>query len=837
MAAIHVVVFHELIPAMDQGGNIRLNRVLAALCQSPDIQVTVFVREEFEGTKSLTVLKKVLPVFSISDVSDLPTRLKNFQVIITGMWFWRNMQNQSDLSLPHLIETMLRESILYALHIIITDDVHHIRFTEVSGGVCKLCDQIMLWETELWENPRVFKVFISKEDMQVALSSSNMSPNSAAVLPFTSESITARKAWRRKTRRRRTFDCKLTYFGAAHPANVMALRKLYEGASDAVVEFDARIPKGTCILQVAGDDRWNYLLSSLDATPLADLGITVRVLGFLDSVEELLRQSTLVILPVNVGGSGVSTKVISCVELGIPFISTTEGNRGFPCDEECRKMFFFSTMSELLDEALLRVRDSDYLSKSKEKLQEIMESFRPAHIVHDILMPLLKNSTTNGFALGEPYAAQKSHKTCETCATSMCLSVCQITVGTDDFIDRTVKLSVFASIKGSEGELQFLSGYIENVFHQDFVPHWELVLSSTDSRCLNQIWHEINKLQQPKNLRIKLVLLRFDPGLYETWDYIVSEHASAETLQNWNVDDRKHTSALTFKFEALSKQDTAKLVSSPVLVSTKPNEVWNSAIHNDATKTWFGLFEGYYGLFSMFEHGKAMEVLSLNMPHNSPMYKRELHRKYGKFSTHWYTPPLRQDMAPTCSDFSFWVTPLQQGELYYHLNFPIELYYLRLDSHNRAGGASESQECVRQVAHRALHLGSKRLSYGLIPYLRSRVLVVLDSTAFEDILVMQSLYAAVMGVIYSGQRMHIMSTTKLPDKVLSELPPTVNFGSLEERRTATLYQSCVLFRTRGLTVSRLVGYGIYAPHISTLHVDSIESFEVAMVKVIEHSHQ
>ena len=59
----------------------------------------------------------------------------------------------------------------------------------------------------------------------------------------------------------------------------------------------------------------------------------------------------LAVLPVTVGGTGVSSKVFKCIETGTPFVSTMEGKRGFTCDSNCEDTFFASSVPELFVKA------------------------------------------------------------------------------------------------------------------------------------------------------------------------------------------------------------------------------------------------------------------------------------------------------------------------------------------------------------------------------------------------------------------------------------------------------------------------------------------------------
>ena len=76
-----------------------------------------------------------------------------------------------------------------------------------------------------------------------------------------------------------------------------------------------------------------------------------------------------------------------------------------------------------------------------------------------------------------------------------------------------------------------------------------------------------------------------------------------------------------------------------------------------------------------FVHG------SQNVPHNSPMWRKAMHRSVGGF---------RPKDARGCYDFSFWVRALRRGVRIQHINEPLEMYLARPTSHGHRTHAWEA---------------------------------------------------------------------------------------------------------------------------------------------------
>ena len=834
-----IALVHELVPVEDQGGNVRVHRVVEVMLRH-GYAVDVFARNGGGGDQYLHFGNHKAMVFEDNvKLSLFRTVFKKYSMIFTTLWFWRTSQDSTVRSIPALVRMFFQETDMYIPHIVITDDLHHIRCAVTSKVLGSDCHQIFREELSIWEDVRMLKMFVADEDRKMALRTSDMLESSAVFIPF------LLKPTATKSHTSRAKACSFSYFGNAHPANVLALRTMVERAADTLVEFDISSSHRSCELVVFGDDRWAGYIRSWDMTAMSDLRIEVVTKAYVPDLKRQLKSSSLILLPIVIGDTGVSSKVLTSIEQGIPFVSTIHGMRGFPCDSECQDMFFLNTIPDMLTAALARSADRTFMRTASRKMQEI----------HKAMMISSRNfaltTLPNVFKFGQfdtsslsPYLLRGEHgansfsvelkEKCSRCSSSSnCVSVCEI-APVEPLYSRTT-LSVFMSINESPSEHLFIEGYLKDVYQQDFHLPWELIVSSSSPANLLDFRRIAMSLPRTNHLlTIKTVLMRQDLGLYESWDLIIQNHARADVLTNWNIDDRKHFSALRAKFSMLSSMPRVSLISSAVKVSHVPNQPWEDI---ETEGKWFDRFHGRYGLYALFQQDgqETSRLTSYNLPHSSPMYRRALHEKYGYFSSKWQRKPLRLDMAPSCSDFRFWTVPLSAGEVYFHSDIPMESNYIRLDSRNRASGVGEGIECVDQTVYSAIHTNRRALPNPPIgPPANYKVLYMVDAGKLKkERKLLRTLQSSMTSLLYAGYRPQVFFDDSVKPGEL-DLPAGVSINRLDRATGMHTFCSGVIL-TEHISLSRLRSDGIFVPHGSIFHVKDAASLKVFARQVISLS--
>jgi hypothetical protein len=279
-----------------------------------------------------------------------------------------------------------------------------------------------------------------------------------------------------------------------------------------------------------------------------------------------------------------------------------------------------------------------------------------------------------------------------------------------------VKPQVAAFCTVLEKDEAFLKGYVADVAAQDMKAPWQLVLAATDERLLQEAKEMFEEVRRPSNkFEVVLVHMSEDPGLYETWDFLVHSVASADFVSNWNIDDRKHPSSLSKKASVMEAQPDVYLVTAGSVAQKDPNASWGSKKWTDQAHVnsetdpndWWELWYTRNGdtelwITDMVRFDDKGEVVSPdNPPHASPMWRRSMHaeKEIGTFSS-WNKDGA---MSGSCSDWALWTRALLAGKKMWRIGGPLELYLIRMDSHERAyepKGSTQREKCEGPMLER-----------------------------------------------------------------------------------------------------------------------------------------
>lgn len=132
----------------------------------------------------------------------------------------------------------------------------------------------------------------------------------------------------------------------------------------------------------------------------------------------------------------------------------------------------------------------------------------------------------------------------------------------------------------------------------------------------------------PNNIIYKR--LEEDPGIYDTWNMGI-KMASGEFVTNVNCDDRRRVDGLEQQAKMLVSHEDADLVYNDSYLVHEPNIMYEDVPH-DCSRY-------------QFEQFSKEAMLRGNLPHNNPMWRRDLHEKYGYFNQHY----------KSAGDWDFWL--------------------------------------------------------------------------------------------------------------------------------------------------------------------------------------
>lgn len=132
----------------------------------------------------------------------------------------------------------------------------------------------------------------------------------------------------------------------------------------------------------------------------------------------------------------------------------------------------------------------------------------------------------------------------------------------------------------------------------------------------------------PNNIIYKR--LEEDPGIYDTWNMGI-KMATGEYVTNVNCDDRRAADGLEKQAKMLVANSDIDLVYNDSYLLHEPNIMFEDVPSNSKRYN--------------FEQFSKEAMLRGNLPHNNPMWKRELHDKYGYFNQHY----------KSAGDWDFWL--------------------------------------------------------------------------------------------------------------------------------------------------------------------------------------
>ena len=632
-----VAVLHEMIPSADQGGNIRIRTIINLLVEF-GFSVRLYVRKNVEMDTTLT-LDSGSSISVLKDGLQLTRFLahaKRYDMVISCMWFWNN-PTIFERTIPIIVHENQQTSGYTFTHVAITDDIHHVRFaqTDLLTGQNTIHSMVRRQEIEAWCSEDIVKVFVSNEDMYYARSHCLVTPglnHTFTVVPYMISPSAAEVSARQKLIERNYKNIsrtgfKLAYIGKAHPGNILAMDSLSHHLLDAesmVTDFSS--------FWIVGDDHWSSVQSVKTLKKKSSL--EVHLLGELDehALNTFLGGVHLLLAPVVTEGTGIASKIFKSIELGLPFVSTYNAKTGFQCDFECEELFFVTDMSQFVDKVTSMLYNRKHYLRALGKLKMISNSLSYQQFKKDpVFFKALLDKTV--FAGGQN-TYSRSHRRrmsfqCGKKPHQIATEVCEMNTGMN------ITLSVYMSLLGTEREKGYIKSYVQNAVTQDFADSWEIVVGSINAEALmifrDQVISSLQRKQTNTFLTVRTVLLPVDEGLYETWDVLIRHFTDGTFLTNWNVDDRKHETALSVKVRTLRSNSNIDVVSSATYVSYVDNENWQACLKHN--RPIWHTQPGFFSLSSFVKtqpESKAL-VEPQNYPHNAPVYRRSVHFRFGYF--------------------------------------------------------------------------------------------------------------------------------------------------------------------------------------------------------------
>lgn len=308
-------------------------------------------------------------------------------------------------------------------------------------------------------------------------------------------------------------------------------------------------------------------------------------------------------------------------------------------------------------------------------------------------------------------------------------------------------VSLISSIYSGD---EFMDGFLENSSSLEDYGRFQHFLVRAGSPG-----NELEKLVEyvQKHANAVLINLNRDPGLYEVWNY-AGRLTTAKYVSNANLDDRRAPNQITRLKSVLEANAKVDVASSALRVCRVKNLRWEDSVECEVWPK--GSPQGCYAANELFR-AQGGALLSRNLPHCMPIWRKSLHAYVGDFDEKLYGPS---------ADWAFWLQASTKGAGFYFEAEPLGLYLKSEDGYwqrNLAGdpksvfdekivrefGASAHDEPVSEYCKRPLNLQlaivQRRIEAGDVFGGLGYLLEVCSETHIEDLTL-----AFAMGRYYFG---------------------------------------------------------------------------------------
>lgn len=236
------------------------------------------------------------------------------------------------------------------------------------------------------------------------------------------------------------------------------------------------------------------------------------------------------------------------------------------------------------------------------------------------------------------------------------------------------KVSIICSLyKGKD----FINHYLENIVNQKYFEEYELIIIDANSpdgefKIISQYLRSFENIIYKK--------LDYDPGIYACWNIAISL-ANGTYINTGNVDDIKKSDSLSILSGYLDKNPDIDLVYSNSYISNNYYATFDDGVLHS---------EKYFN----FPEFSFSNLLDCNPPHNTPLYRKSLHDRFGIFL----------EKYQSASDYEFWLRCAKGGSKMKKVNELLGVYYwnpngMSTDSNNFSWKIVEEKEISSSYNH------------------------------------------------------------------------------------------------------------------------------------------
>jgi len=240
---------------------------------------------------------------------------------------------------------------------------------------------------------------------------------------------------------------------------------------------------------------------------------------------------------------------------------------------------------------------------------------------------------------------------------------------------------------------KYIQDFLANIVKQTYFDKCELILIDANSPDDEIVFIKPYLL---KYNNIKYERLEEDPGIYEVWNYAIKK-ANGVYITNANLDDKRLPNHIEECVKVMERNNSISVVSTAVYVAS---ENQNVTLDNLPKEVWFDSYVAeYYFAKDMFAY-EGDKIVARNLPHCSPVWKKNIHDKIGYFDEEEYNQS---------ADWEFWLRASNNGFSFYHIKKPLAIYRVVNDSHNRRNNdvrKSASEKIIKKYYKKSQELNN-----------------------------------------------------------------------------------------------------------------------------------
>jgi len=216
-------------------------------------------------------------------------------------------------------------------------------------------------------------------------------------------------------------------------------------------------------------------------------------------------------------------------------------------------------------------------------------------------------------------------------------------------VNKLPKISLITSVFNASN---YIDQLMEDVTRQTiFKDKCEWIILNANPKGRDYEEEVIKKFIEKYPGNIKYERLENDPGIYAVWNKAI-EMSTGEYITNINCDDRRKPDAFEQQAIVLMSNKDCDLVYNDSYIIQTPNVLWENI---DPTST-----QRYN-----FEQFSKEAMLRGNLPHNNPMWRKELHNKFGLFNENY----------KSAADWDFWLRCSFGGSKFVKVDDVLGIYY------------------------------------------------------------------------------------------------------------------------------------------------------------------